>query len=93
MYAEVVRLFLEDVAPLVTTLSGAIEVGNVTVVAQVAHSLKGNALEIGAVRMAPICAAIESAARAGSLEGATLRAESLEREFAIARDALQQVIR
>jgi hypothetical protein len=43
--------------------------------------------------MAPVCAAIENAARAGSLEDAATRAANLEREFAITRETLQHVIR
>ena len=93
IFVEVARLFLEDVPVHVSALSAAIQAGNIASVAQIAHSLKGNALEIGATRMAPVCAAIENAARAGSLEGAAMQAESLAREFAIARDTLQQVIR
>ena len=92
IFVEVARLFLEDVPVHVSALSAAIEAGNTASVAQIAHSLRGNALEIGAVRMAPVCAAIENAARAGSLEDAALRAESLEREFAITRETLQRVI-
>jgi HPt (histidine-containing phosphotransfer) domain-containing protein len=93
IFVEVARLFLEDVPVHVSALSAAIAAGNTLSVAQIAHSLKGNALEIGAVRMAPVCAAIENAARAGSLEDAATRAANLEREFAITRETLQQVIR
>jgi HPt (histidine-containing phosphotransfer) domain-containing protein len=92
IFVEVARLFLEDVPVHVSALSAAIAAGNAPTVARIAHSLRGNALEIGAVRMAPVCAAIENAARAGSLEGAVARAENLEREFAVTRETLQQVI-
>ena len=93
IFAEIARLFLEDVPAHVSALAEAIATGNTVSVAQIAHSLKGNALEIGAVRMAPVCAEIENAARAGSLEDAATRAANLEREFAITRETLQQVIR
>ena len=93
IFAEIARLFLEDVPAHVSALAEAIATGNTVSVAQIAHSLKGNALEIGAVRMAPVCAAIENAARAGSLEDAATRAANLEREFAITRETLQHVIR
>ena len=53
IFVEVARLFLEDVPAHVSALSAAIAAGNTVSVAQIAHSLKGNALEIGAVRMAP----------------------------------------
>jgi HPt (histidine-containing phosphotransfer) domain-containing protein len=93
VFAEVAGLFLEDVPVHLSALSAAIAAGNVASVADIAHSLRGNALEIAAARMAPMCAAIEHAARAGSLEGAAMRAEVLGREFAVARDTLEQVLR
>jgi HPt (histidine-containing phosphotransfer) domain-containing protein len=92
VYAEVARLFLDDVPVHLTALSAAIAAGRSESVWQIAHRLRGSALEMGAVRMAPVCAAIERAARAGSLDDAAPRAVALDREFASLRLALEQVI-
>lgn len=92
VYSEVARLFLEDVPIHLSALRAAIASANAESVAQVAHRLRGGALEMGALRMAPLCAAIEHAARAGSLEQATTQVESLQREFDAARLALEEVI-
>jgi hypothetical protein len=50
----------------------------------------GGALEIGAVRMAPVCA--DQCRSLGSLVDAVARADSLGREFALARHELEQAI-
>jgi histidine phosphotransfer protein HptB len=92
VFAEVARLFLADVPIHLSALDAAIAADEKESVRQIAHRLRGGALEIGAVRMAPVCAAIEHAARAGSLEDAAAQADSLGREFASARLELEQEI-
>jgi HPt (histidine-containing phosphotransfer) domain-containing protein len=91
VFADVTRLFLADVPTRLSALSAAIAAGDVKSVLQIAHHLRGSALDIGAVRMAPVCEAIELDARTGSLTHAAERAENLESEFAAARAALEQV--
>ncbi|HEV8210718.1 MAG TPA: Hpt domain-containing protein [Vicinamibacterales bacterium] len=92
VFAEAAGMFLENVPPDLSALSAAIAGGSAASVAQIAHSLRGNALGIGAIRMAPICIAIENAAHAGSLAEAAASARRLEREFEAARQALQALI-
>ena len=92
VYMEVARLFLADVPIHLSALCAAIAAGSVESVGEIAHRLRGGALEMGALRMAPLCAAIEHEARAGSLEHAAARAESLDREFAAVRAALELAI-
>ena len=93
VFAEVSRVFLADVPIHLLALSAAIAGDSAESVAQVAHRLRGGALEIGALRMAPLCAAIEHAARAGSLEHAAAHAKILGGEFEAVRAALEQAIR
>ena len=93
VYVEVARLFLADVPVHLSALNAAIAARSATSVEQIAHRLRGGALEIGALRMAPLCADIECAARAGSLERAASQATRLNTEFAVARLALEQEIR
>jgi HPt (histidine-containing phosphotransfer) domain-containing protein len=92
VYTEVARLFLADVPIHLSALGAAIAAHSVETVGEIAHRLRGGALEMGALRMAPVCAAIEHAARAGSLEHAAAQAEVLDREFAAARVALELAI-
>ena len=93
VYSEVAHLFLADVPVHLAALGAAIAAGRADQVEQIAHRLRGGALEMGALRMAPLCAAIEHAARAGSLEHAAARAESLGREFEATREALELAIK
>jgi HPt (histidine-containing phosphotransfer) domain-containing protein len=92
VYAEVARLFLADVPVHLSALNAAIAARSAKSVEQIAHRLRGGALEIGALRMAPLCADIECAARAGSLERAASQATRLNSEFAVARLAIEQEI-
>jgi HPt (histidine-containing phosphotransfer) domain-containing protein len=92
VYVTVARLFLADAPSSLSTLVSAIVTRRSDAVYQMAHRLRGGAMEIGALRMVPLCAAIEEAARAGSLEDAPARARRLEIEFAVTRTALEEVI-
>jgi HPt (histidine-containing phosphotransfer) domain-containing protein len=93
VYAEVAGLFLADVPIHLSALGAAIAADQIESVCQIAHRLRGSALEMGALRMAPVCAAIEHGARSGSLEHAAAQADTLDCEFASARRELEQVIR
>jgi HPt (histidine-containing phosphotransfer) domain-containing protein len=93
VFAEVARLFLEDVPIHLAALADAIKAQRSDLVTQIAHRLRGGALEMGAVRMAPLCLAIERAARIEQLDRAPAMAECLRREFIAARSAIEEVIR
>jgi HPt (histidine-containing phosphotransfer) domain-containing protein len=92
VYQEVAVLFLADVPIRLAELGAAFAAGSAASVAEIAHHLRGGALEIGALRIAPLCAAIEQSARSGFLTEAAAQAESLDRECAAARVALEQAI-
>jgi HPt (histidine-containing phosphotransfer) domain-containing protein len=92
VYAQVVRLFLIDVPIHLAALDVAIAAADSEAVWRIAHRLRGSTLEMGVMRMAPVCAELEAAARAGSLEHAAAQVESLGREFAAARAAMEQAI-
>ena len=92
VFSEVARLFLADVPIHLSALGAAIAADEKESVQKIAHRLRGGALEIGAVRMAPVGAAIERAACAGWLEDAAAQADSLSREFALVRQELEQMI-
>ena len=92
VYADVARLFLADVPVHLLALGAAVAAKKSESVARIAHRLRGGALEMGALRMAPLCATIERAARTGSLGEAAALAATLEREFAATRAALEHAI-
>jgi HPt (histidine-containing phosphotransfer) domain-containing protein len=92
VYVQVAHLFLADVASQLSALAAAVDAASPSVVAEIAHRLRGGALEMGALRMSPLCAEIERAARTGSLEHAAAQMALLEREFEVTRAALEQAI-
>jgi HPt (histidine-containing phosphotransfer) domain-containing protein len=92
VFTEVAQLFLADVPVHLEALRAAIAASRADQVEQIAHRLRGGALEMGALRMAPLCATLEHSAREGSLQQAEARLEGLHREFAVARTALEAAI-
>jgi HPt (histidine-containing phosphotransfer) domain-containing protein len=92
VYTEVAQLFLADVPVHLAALGAAIAARRADQVEQIAHRLRGGALEMGALRMAPLCAALEHSAREGCLQQAEARLEGLHHEFAVARTALEEAI-
>jgi HPt (histidine-containing phosphotransfer) domain-containing protein len=93
VYAEVAHLFLIDVPVHLSALNAAITAADRVSVWQIAHRLRGSTLEMGALRMAPLCAAIEDGAREQSLADLAAQAERLDREFVAARAAMELAIR
>jgi HPt (histidine-containing phosphotransfer) domain-containing protein len=61
MMLELVSLFIDDSTVRLQTLNGACFRQDFTVLRAQAHSLKGSALQMGAVGLASLCAALESA--------------------------------
>ena len=92
VFAEVAALFLADVPIHLKALGAAIAEKNIDAVYQIAHRLRGSSLEMGAIGMAPVCAALEQGARAGSLQQAEAQFERLDREFVATRRALERAI-
>jgi two-component system, sensor histidine kinase and response regulator len=92
LLAELAGLFLEDVPPQLEALREATEGGDASSVQRVAHTLKGSCGNMGAVRMATICAELEDVGRSGELERAQVVVERLEAEFGRVRPAFEAEI-
>jgi HPt (histidine-containing phosphotransfer) domain-containing protein len=90
--AELGELFLEDVPPQLEALREATEGGDASSVERVAHTLKGSCGNMGALKMAAICAELEDIGHSGELERAPAFVERLEAEFARVRRALETEI-
>jgi HPt (histidine-containing phosphotransfer) domain-containing protein len=82
-------IFLEDTPPRLTSLRRAVLESNADSVEDLAHHLKGAAANIGATRMAGLCAELEDLARSGALTPAPDLLTRLDAEFAHARQALE----
>jgi len=89
---KVMRIFLADVPIQLTALTTAIEACDGEAMWRVAQRLKGTSLGMGAWQMANICATIECAARAQTLDGAAARVAELVAEFELTRLALESEV-
>ncbi len=79
---ELLDFFLEIAPQQLDELDAAIAAGDVAGAGLQAHSMKGGAANVGAVRMAAIARELEMMAKGGALGGATALAESLRAAFA-----------
>jgi CheY-like chemotaxis protein/HPt (histidine-containing phosphotransfer) domain-containing protein len=91
--AELYELFLEDVPAQLEALRKDIEGGDAPSVERVAHTLKGSCGNIGATRMAAICAELEEAGRSGDLPCALALAARLKAELGRVRVALEEQLK
>lgn len=80
--AELRDLFLEHAPPLYEGISQALETGELPVIVDMAHSLKGACATYGAARLAMICKDLELTARAGNLAAARQWRGVLDTEYA-----------
>jgi CheY-like chemotaxis protein len=79
--AELIDTFLSDAPRLLVDLRRSLEQGDAAGVRLAAHSLKSNGAEFGAAAFADLCKQLESAAKAGTLEGAENLLAQAQAEF------------
>ena len=92
--AELIDTYLDDGVRQLGELEAAIAAGDAAGAVRPAHSLKTGSANVGATRVAALCAKVEAGAREGSLDGAadalaTIRDgfERARRELVALRDA------
>ncbi len=93
LVAELSDLFLEDVPPRLEALREAIGSGDAPSVGQVAHALKGSSGNMGATRMASICAELEEVGVSEDLTKAPKLLDQLEAEFSRVHPALLAAVK
>ena len=75
---ETVKLFLQNVPKLMESLKNAIELGDVMDMEIRAHTIKGNAINIGAESLKELAMKMENAARKGNIQQAEALIATLE---------------
>jgi two-component system sensor histidine kinase/response regulator len=85
MLQELVSLFTGQMETLAADLGRAVESGDAEAVGRLAHHLKGSAANVGAVRVAELCARLYEAGRTGELSGAPEVLRELERAAELTR--------
>jgi HPt (histidine-containing phosphotransfer) domain-containing protein len=88
---ELVETFVHDAHDQLRSLREAVEAGSVEGLVRPAHSLKSNAANVGATRLAELCRDLEADARAGMVAAPAERVAAIEAEFAVVHDALREV--
>jgi histidine phosphotransfer protein HptB len=86
--SELIDDFINGAPELVAQMQAATAAGDTTALTRAAHTLKSNAKDFGAVRLAAMCAELERASREGAVPDAAASIEAIAREEAAARRAL-----
>jgi HPt (histidine-containing phosphotransfer) domain-containing protein len=90
-FAELVEDYLTGVPDLVADLHAAAGSMDWERVCRAAHTLKSNATDFGATRLADLCAGLEAAARKGPVESPKAVIAEIEAAEVLARQALLQI--
>ncbi|HEX7828569.1 MAG TPA: response regulator, partial [Thermoanaerobaculia bacterium] len=88
-----VKMFREDVPSRLDALRAAASSGDTDDLAFAAHALKSSCGSVGAKRMYSVATALEQAAHAGRLDGASASIEQLAAEFNRAMAAFNGIVR
>jgi HPt (histidine-containing phosphotransfer) domain-containing protein len=92
LLAHMITLYLQEVPAQLAALHEAVAHGDAGRVEEVAHGLKGSSAQLGATRMASVCAALQEAAGAHDLSEVAAQVAELQSEFVRVRAALQAVL-
>jgi signal transduction histidine kinase/DNA-binding response OmpR family regulator/HPt (histidine-containing phosphotransfer) domain-containing protein len=79
--AELIETFLEDAPKLLRQLRDAVGTGDASTVRLVAHGLKSNGAEFGALAFSELCKDLEARGRAGQLDGAAALLAQIEAAY------------
>jgi HPt (histidine-containing phosphotransfer) domain-containing protein len=90
LFAEVVRLFLEDCPVRLAAIGAAVDRGDAEQIRLMAHALKGAAGNMSATKLFEATAALERIGAEGRISAARAAWRRLESEAAIAMQTLRE---
>jgi HPt (histidine-containing phosphotransfer) domain-containing protein len=93
LFSQIVAMYLESAPPLIAQIESGLAEGDLQRVRIAAHTLKSSSANLGARALSGTCAAVEAAARAGTLDGSTGSSAQLRREFEAVKRALEHEVR
>lgn len=88
LFVELLDTFLTDADQYLGELEAAVAADDHAALQRPAHSLKSNALNVGATRLAELSRALELEARTGSVPAAGDRVAAVREELSGVRDAV-----
>jgi signal transduction histidine kinase/DNA-binding response OmpR family regulator/HPt (histidine-containing phosphotransfer) domain-containing protein len=92
LLAELIASFLDDAPKLLSEFERYVAAGDAEGARRMAHSLKSNALDMGALALYESCKLAEARAKAGELDGLSGLAVRMESEFDSARTVLEAIL-
>ena len=87
---ELVDQFGRETEPCLVELRAAVQMGDTSAVARIAHSIKGSSSQLGGRRLAMSCAALERKAAAAGLSGDLTDLQDVELDYHDLRETLLQ---
>lgn len=88
LFVELLDTFLTDADQYLGELDDALLTGDHAALQRPAHSLKSNAMNVGATRLAELSRSLEMDARTGSVVAADERVATVRAELAVVREAV-----
>lgn len=85
---ELIELFLKDAQPRLQQMEVAAAAGDLAKLTAATHTLKGSASNLGARRLATLCAALEKQSKAGDTGQSDKTLAEVTTEFAVVRELL-----
>jgi CheY-like chemotaxis protein len=79
--AELIESFLEDAPQLLAEMQQYLEQGEASGVMRIAHSLKSNGADFGAMTLSALCKELEHLTKADRLDGADVLVAQIQAEF------------
>lgn len=91
-FSRLIEVFLEDIPLYLRSLEKAIAEGDGQALADLAHSVKGSARNLGANRLAAVCKQLEDLGRSESIDGGAHLLTTLATEYELVKAVLQHEI-
>ena len=89
-YSLLLETFINDSVIRINTVAEAVAAQNPDAIRRTAHSLKGSAGNMGAVRLSLICKSLEELGASGIVQGASLLLEEMQNEYQLVSRALSK---
>ena len=86
---RMLALFEENVGPAIERISSAAKTSDKAELANQVHALKSMAANMGAKKLASTCAVVEKKARGNEVQNTEQAVQTISKELAAARDALE----
>jgi CheY-like chemotaxis protein len=92
MAKELVLMYRKNTLSLIAEVQRTLDGQDFTSLHRVAHTLKGNSSQVGAIRLSSLCFNLEQIAKKGSADGVQTQLEQIKAEFGKVESELEKVL-